>query len=87
MAQLKQWGLPYNGYGKQGRDGELLREQIIDRMRERINLGAFDPVLISNADALDSVLCAFAGVAVRTSNIAILPAESANLEGWIAVHS
>jgi len=87
MAQLKQWGLPYNGYGKQDRKGELLRKQIIDGMRERIDLAAFDAILVSNADALDSVLCAFSGLAVKTSSIAVPPDDSAPLEGWVAVHA
>jgi hypothetical protein len=86
MAQLKQWGLPFNGYGKLDRKGELLRKQIIDGMRERIDLGAFYATLLSNADALDSVLCAFSGLAVRASIVAVLPDDSALLEGWVAVH-
>ena len=56
MAQLKQWDLPYNGYGKQDRKGELLRQGIIDGFRGRIQIGRFDKDLVSNADALDSVL-------------------------------
>jgi hypothetical protein len=87
MAQLKQWGLPYDGYGKQDRKGELIRKLIIDEIRGRINLGGFNELLLSSADALDSVLCAFSGVAVRTFNLAVLSDDSANLEGWIAVHS
>ncbi|MDO8739167.1 DUF429 domain-containing protein [Candidatus Deferrimicrobium sp.] len=87
MAQLKQWGLPYNGYGKQDREGELLREQIIDGVRERIDLGVSDEVLLSSADALDSVLCAFSGLAITTSSIAVPPDDSALLEGWMSVHA
>jgi hypothetical protein len=86
MAQLRQWGLPYNGYGKQDSKGESLRGQIIDWMRGRIDLNRFETILISNADALDSVLCVFSGLAVYTSAIAALPDESALLEGWMAVH-
>jgi len=87
MAQLKQWGFSYNEYGKQNRNGELLRKQIIDEMRGRIDLGAFVAVLVSNADALDSVLCAFAGLAIKTSSIAVPPDDSALFEGWVAVHA
>jgi Protein of unknown function (DUF429) len=54
MAQLKYWGLPFNGYGKQDQKGEMLRKQIIDGLRGRIDIGRFDEVLILNADALDS---------------------------------
>lgn len=87
MAQLKQWGLPYNEYGKQDRKGEMLRKQIIDGLRGRIDLGWFNAILLSNADALDSVLCAFSGLAVKTSSIAVPPDDSALLEGWVAVHA
>jgi hypothetical protein len=87
MAQLKYWGLPYNKYGKPCKEGKVLRKLIVDKLREQIDLGGFDAVLHSNADALDSVLCAFSGVAARTSNIAIPPGQSARLEGWISVHS
>src|SRR3990170_3601851 len=87
MAQLKQWELLFNGYGKQDRKGELLRKRIIDGIRVRIDLDAFDAVLVSNADALDSVLCAFSGLAVRTSNVAVPPDDTALLEGWVAVHA
>ncbi|MBW6503124.1 DUF429 domain-containing protein [bacterium] len=87
MAQLKQWGLPYNGYGKQDRKGELLRKGIIERIRGRIDLGGLDEALVSSADALDSVLCAFSGLAVKTSSIAVPPDDSTTLEGWVAVHA
>ncbi|MBE0672582.1 MAG: DUF429 domain-containing protein [Anaerolineales bacterium] len=87
MAQLKQWGLPYNRYGMQDRVGELLREQIIEGIRERIDLGVSGEVLVSSADALDSVLCAFSGLAVKTSSVAVPPDDSALLEGWMAVHA
>lgn len=87
MAQLKHWGLPYNGYGKQDRKGEMLRKGIVEGLRGRIDIGRFDVVLVSNADALDSVLCAFSGLAVKTSSVAVLPDDSALLEGWMAVHA
>lgn len=86
MAQMKQWGLPNNGYGKQDRKGEMFREQIIDGIRGRIDIGRFDAVLISSADALDSVLCVLSGLAVKSSSIAVSPDDSATLEGWVAVH-
>lgn len=87
MAQLKQWGLPYNKYGNQDREGELLRKQIIDGIRERINLGVFDEVLLSSADALDSVISAFSGLAITTSSNVVPPDDSALFEGWMAVHA
>ncbi len=87
MAQLKQWGLPYNKYGNQDREGEFLRKQIIDGIRERINLEMFDEVLLSSADALDSVICAFSGLAITTSSNVAPPDDSALFEGWVAVHA
>jgi hypothetical protein len=87
MAQLKQWGFPYNGYGKQDQKGEMLRKQIIDGLRGWIDIGRFDAILLSSADALDSVLCAFSGLAVKSSSVAVPPDDSALLEGWIVVHA
>jgi len=87
MAQLKQWGLPYNGYGKQDRKGELLRKGIIDGIRARIEIGRFYKDLVANADALDSVLCAFSGLAIAFSSNAVPPDDSALFEGWMAVHA
>jgi Protein of unknown function (DUF429) len=86
MAQLQQWGLPYNGYGKQNGDGKLARQKILDGIRGKITLGGFEDVLVSNADALDSVLCVFAGVAVKSAHLAVPPGDVALLEGWISVH-
>lgn len=87
MAQLKQWRLPYNGYAKQDQKSELLRKEIISGIRGKIDLGRFDTVLISSSDALDSVLCAFSGLAVKTSSIAVPPDDSALLGGLVAVHA
>ena len=42
--------------------------------------------MASSADALDAVLCAFAGIAVTQGKLASAPAASAIVEGWIAVH-
>ena len=87
MAQLKQWGLPYNEYGKQTRNGELHRKAIIEGIRGRIDVERFKAFLLSNADALDSVLCAFSGLAVKTLSVAVPPDDSVLLEGWMAVHA
>lgn len=87
MAQLKQWQLPNKGYGKQNQHGRAMRERILEGIRGRIELGEFENQLASNADALDSVLCAFSAIAVRTTNVAVAAGGSAILEGWIAVHA
>jgi len=86
MAQLKQWELPYNGYGKQDGGGKLARRKILDGIRGKIALGVFEDVLASNADALDSVLCVFAGVAAKMTHVAVPPDDAALLEGWISVY-
>jgi hypothetical protein len=86
MAQLKQWELPYNGYGKQNGDGKLARQKILDGIRGKITLGGFEDVLVSTADALDSMLCVFAGVAVKSAHVAVPPGDVALLEGRISVH-
>jgi hypothetical protein len=86
-AQLEEWGLTYNEYGKQDRKGELLRKEIIEGIRGRFDLGAFHAILLSSASAFDSVLCVFSGFAVKTSSIGILPDESVPLEGWVTVHT
>jgi hypothetical protein len=87
MAQLKQWDLLFPGYGKPGQEGEASRKWIIEGLRGRIDLREFEGILAASADALDAVLCCFAGIAVATSNVTIPPDDLASLEGWIAVHS
>jgi len=87
MAQLKQWGLPYRGYGKQNAGGKLARQHILDGFRGMIALGGFEDVIASDPDALDSVLCVFAGLAVKMRNVAVPPDDAALLEGWISVHT
>ena len=42
--------------------------------------------LLESADALDAVVCAFAGKAIVDACIQNLPESKAQLEGWIAVH-
>ena len=66
-------GVPYNEYEQQDRKGKLLRKETINGMRERIDLGAFDPVLVSSSDALDSVLWPFLGLAVKKESVAVPP--------------
>ena len=42
--------------------------------------------VLDSADALDSLLCAFAAVAVGETRICSEPTAIARQEGWIAVH-
>ena len=85
-AQLQAWGLPHQKYN--GRDAvqQANRETIISGIEKRIDVGPFREQLMINADALDAVIAAFAGIAVTQDLLAAEPGSKSQLEGWIAVH-
>lgn len=89
-AQLKHWGLPHQRYDhtlSQQNAARRVRREIVKALERRARLARFTSTIAENADALDSVLCAFGAIAVSTGVIA-LPVEGkyARKEGWIAVH-
>jgi hypothetical protein len=86
-AQLKAWNLPSHGYNGAAASARRTRLSISRGLAKRIALP--DPhraTLLESADALDAVLCAFAGIAVTRHTLAREPSGAAPIEGWIAVH-
>jgi hypothetical protein len=86
-AQLRTWKLPYFGYNGSSAGASGRRRAILEGLRDRVTTTGHDDVLLGSADALDAVVCAFAGRAVRNDGLARPPAGSAGAEGWIAVHA
>lgn len=84
-AQLRAWGLPYQGYGK-AVEGAPTRGAIVEHLKTRLHLGRFEAEMRVSADALDSVLCVFAAIAVTEGKLLDEPGEASQKEGWIAVH-
>jgi len=88
-AQLRQWGLPYEGYNGDGQTQMKTRAKIVEAIGKRIRCyGAHASEMRAFADALDAVLCAFAAAAITTGLAATRPGETRawKKEGWIAVH-
>ena len=87
-AQLKQWGYPFNRYNGNSTESEINRQEIMRRLADKVQIGNnFKELILNNADALDSVICIFAGIAASQGPIASEPEWGmAKTEGWIAVH-
>lgn len=86
-AQLCHWKMSYQGYGKD-KDGDAassIRKRLVSQLSRRIGLRSFETKLEESADALDSVLCAFAAFAVTTDNLADPLGANPLDEGLIAV--
>jgi hypothetical protein len=86
-AQLRTWTLPFFGYNGSSAGARGRRRAILEGLRDRVTTTGHDDVLLGSADALDALLCAFAGRAARHGALARAPAGSAGAEGWIAVHA
>jgi hypothetical protein len=85
-AQLKAWRLPHERYNGSEGPAATARAQIVDGLQLRVDIAEFAGVLRANADALDAVICCFAGLAVTAAELARLPGDGHELEGAIAVH-
>ena len=87
-AQLRSWGLPCVRYNGSTAGALETRRQIIRYLRDRmnLNLGEFEAIAVSSADALDAILSGFAAIAVTSGALENLPDGDALREGWIAVH-
>lgn len=87
-AQLREWGWPFERYNAQYPEEKRNRERILENLANRIHIGSkLKETLIKSADALDAVICAFAGMAVKEKQIAHpLDSSFAETEGWIAVY-
>lgn len=87
-AQLYVWGLPYQRYSEPTDEHTLVRRTIVGGLADRITIPShFKETLVDNADAIDAVVCSFAGIAVTSSHVHTLPGPGADTEGWISVHS
>ncbi len=85
-AQLKTWGLPFYGYNGAQPSAQEQRQRIVLGLRERLQMNGHDRLLLQSADALDAVVCAFAGIAVKAQALARRPENLHSAEGSIAVH-
>lgn len=81
-AQLHQWGLPHQRYSK----GTQLdnRKKILAAIKQRLGVGTvFEETMLDSADALDSVIAAFAAIFVARAGG--LKFGQLSQEGQIAV--
>lgn len=83
-AQLAHWNLIPRSYD--GTRGALKRRELVESLRSRVDFGDFTEAAVESADALDSIVAAFAGIAATTGRLAEPATASGALEGWIAVH-
>ncbi len=83
-AQLQTWRLPFQGYGRDTAAGCQNRHYIVEHLNVR-GQAAVRSKLIESADALDAVVAAFAGIAVKENHLLDAP-RGASSEGWIAVY-
>lgn len=83
-AQLRQWGLEYQGYnGEKGRD---TRCRIVEMLAGRISFGEYEATVRASADALDAVLAGFAGIAASCGMTPPGGEDWPADEGRISVH-
>jgi hypothetical protein len=87
-AQLRVWGLPHQKYGGVTAENCANRRRIVEGIGHRITCSGEQIALMqASADALDAVLCCFAGMAVLADRLARPRGDGGNGEGWIAVHA
>ncbi len=88
-AQLREWHLPYERYnGNSGYAAEV-RDQMLSGILSRwpnLDSNGYRETFLSTADAIDSLICTFAAVAVSDNQLALRPDGEYLEEGWIAVH-
>jgi len=85
-GQLETWGLPHDTYDGPSSPAVATRRTILGGLATRLRLGTWASTLLSSADALDAALCAFAAIAVSTSNASTPDVPTLATEGWVAVH-
>lgn len=83
-AQLETWALPHEKYN--GCNGWKNRKEIVKGLSKKIDFGNHKEKVIHCADALDAVICAFAGMAVKNKKLKSEKEDVYKKEGWIAVH-
>ncbi len=85
-AQLLQWKLPFQRYNNSDEISASNRSKVVSFLENRrLEIGEFKPLLLSSADALDSVLCTFAAKAVWNRQ-SVADVAAVDEEGEIAVH-
>lgn len=85
-AQLKHWGLPYQKYSDSDSASVQNRRKIVQEITTKgLLLGEYQPILERSTDALDSLICAFAGIAVTEGKLYCNGLGGTD-EGLIAVH-
>lgn len=91
-AQLKRWGLPFQGYNGPANLAQTKRDAIVSDLtnNQGLKVGGVDfrTTIRQNAGALDSVLCSYAARAVHLDLLgtALPPRYVWYREGWIAIH-
>ena len=85
-GQLKHWDLPFQQYSGRTDIHCANRRMILNGLRRRVDLGAWEEILLPCADAIDAVVCALTAAAVTHGSVAIAPdASISDREGWIAI--
>lgn len=87
-AQLAYWRLPHAGYNGEKEPAGNVRQEMVEGLAEKVDLGDFPDTVKEDSDALDAVLCAFAARAAHLGLLGVeLPTNGVHeSEGWIAVH-
>jgi hypothetical protein len=85
-GQLETWGMPHEGYDGLSTAATATRRTIIGGLASRLRLGSWSTTLLASTDALDSVICAFAAIAVNNGKVQIPNGAPFTTEGWVAVH-
>jgi hypothetical protein len=87
-GQLYEWGVIHQQYNGDKEPAIQNRKTILNHLRKLLVVPKeFSLMLEGNADALDSVICAFAAIAVTKAQVAHCPQPASATEGWICVHS
>ena len=87
-AQLEEWRCDRDGYNGVTPLAKQRRMAIVNWLVAELKLSVTKDqrkCMVSSADALDAVICAFAPRAVALNSLAFLPEPEGNREGWIAV--
>lgn len=86
-GQLYQWGIIHQQYNGEGNLADRNRKIILNQLKERLSIpDNLSLILQKGADALDSVICAFAAIAVTKRKVAHHQQPISATEGWICVH-
>jgi len=86
-AQLREWGMKYQGYNKDSQESLTNRKTIVAALSSLIEIpNKHREQMEQSADALDAVVCAVAAIAVSTGRLSQTEIETVDEEGQIAVH-